>query len=174
MPKRAQYADDESRLREALFQMHEIAAESFRANLQGPAGETARAYLAAPRPQAGDRSSNSDWATPSAPGARFCACSNSAISPPRRSSRRGLARRRGDGSLYDSFRGRLMFPIHNEMGKVIAFGGRGLADDDGPKYLNSPDTPIYTKRVRWSSICTVPRRRSARRTARFWWKATWT
>src|ERR1035437_9541312 len=38
-----------------------------------------------------------------------------------------------------------MFPIHGETGKVIGFGGRALAADDNPKYLNSPETPIYTK-----------------------------
>src|ERR1035438_2291905 len=38
-----------------------------------------------------------------------------------------------------------MFPIHNEAGKTIAFGGRALAADDEPKYLNSPETPIYKK-----------------------------
>ena len=46
---------------------------------------------------------------------------------------------------YDAFRGRLMFPIHNESGKVIAFGGRAMQPDDQPKYLNSPETPIYRK-----------------------------
>ena len=56
-----------------------------------------------------------------------------------------LVRRRDDGSLYDSFRGRLMFPIHNESGKVIAFGGRAMRDEDQPKYLNSSETPIYRK-----------------------------
>jgi len=45
---------------------------------------------------------------------------------------------------YDRFRGRVIFPIFNLTGKVIAFGGRTLVDAD-PKYLNSPDTPIYTK-----------------------------
>jgi len=54
-------------------------------------------------------------------------------------------RRRDDGSLYDYFRGRLMFPIHNESGKVIGFGGRAMRDDDQPKYLNSPETPVYRK-----------------------------
>ncbi len=58
----------------------------------------------------------------------------------------GLLRRRDDGSgIYDAFRGRLMFPIHNESGKVIAFGGRAMRDEDQPKYLNSPETPIYRK-----------------------------
>jgi DNA primase len=50
-------------------------------------------------------------------------------------------------SLYSKFRNRIMFPITNEQGKVIAFTGRTLAVDEksGPKYLNSPETPIYSK-----------------------------
>jgi DNA primase len=50
-------------------------------------------------------------------------------------------------SLYSKFRNRVMFPITNEQGKVIAFTGRTLAADEksGPKYLNSPETPIYSK-----------------------------
>src|SRR5262249_51370690 len=45
----------------------------------------------------------------------------------------------------DRFRNRLMFPIHDEMGKVIAFGGRALAAEDEPKYLNSAESPLYKK-----------------------------
>src|SRR5271169_5418712 len=50
-------------------------------------------------------------------------------------------------ALYSKFRNRVMFPITNETGKVIAFTGRTLATDEksGPKYLNSPETPIYSK-----------------------------
>jgi DNA primase len=50
-------------------------------------------------------------------------------------------------SLYSKFRNRVMFPICNEQGKVIAFTGRTLATDEksAPKYLNSPETPIYSK-----------------------------
>ncbi|HEX6502964.1 MAG TPA: DNA primase [Terriglobales bacterium] len=50
-------------------------------------------------------------------------------------------------SMYSKFRNRVMFPIANEHGKVIAFTGRTLARDEksGPKYLNSPETPIYSK-----------------------------
>jgi DNA primase len=60
----------------------------------------------------------------------------------------GLVRKRTEGSGYfDSFRGRLMFPIHNESGKVIAFGGRAMRDEDQPKYLNSPETPVYRKDI---------------------------
>ncbi|MGP8246266.1 MAG: CHC2 zinc finger domain-containing protein, partial [Bryobacteraceae bacterium] len=46
MPKRSQYADDDSRMRAALFEMHELAAQTFRANLHASAGDAARAYLA--------------------------------------------------------------------------------------------------------------------------------
>ena len=56
----------------------------------------------------------------------------------------GLVGRDPNGRVYDRFRRRIMFPIANETGKVIAFGGRALGDDL-PKYLNSPETPIYTK-----------------------------
>ena len=56
----------------------------------------------------------------------------------------GLFSRDQGGRLYDKFRRRIMFPIANESGKVIAFGGRAMGDDM-PKYMNSPETPIYTK-----------------------------
>jgi len=50
----------------------------------------------------------------------------------------------GKGGNYDKFRHRIMFPIHDRRGRVIAFGGRALADD-GPKYLNSPETELFHK-----------------------------
>jgi DNA primase len=56
----------------------------------------------------------------------------------------GLISRDQSGRAYDRFRRRIMFPITNESGKVIAFGGRAMGDDT-PKYMNSPETPIYTK-----------------------------
>ncbi|UCF64608.1 MAG: DNA primase [bacterium] len=47
---------------------------------------------------------------------------------------------------YDRFRNRLLFPIHNLSGRIVAFGGRALGDDpNSPKYLNSPESPIYNK-----------------------------
>jgi DNA primase len=51
----------------------------------------------------------------------------------------------GGGDPYDRFRGRLMFPIEDVRGAVIAFGGRGLQPDAKPKYLNSSDTPLFHK-----------------------------
>jgi DNA primase len=58
----------------------------------------------------------------------------------------GLVLKRQDAPGYfDRFRGRLMFPIHSESGKIIAFAGRALAAGDEPKYLNSAETAIYRK-----------------------------
>ena len=51
----------------------------------------------------------------------------------------------GKSGEYDKFRHRVMFPIHDRRGRVIGFGGRALADDDGPKYLNSPETELFHK-----------------------------
>jgi DNA primase catalytic core len=56
----------------------------------------------------------------------------------------GLFSRDPNGRFFDRFRRRVTFPIANESGKIVAFGGRALGDDK-PKYLNSPETPIYTK-----------------------------
>lgn len=56
----------------------------------------------------------------------------------------GLVSRDQGGRLFDRFRRRIMFPIANESGKIVAYGGRALGDDM-PKYLNSPETPIYSK-----------------------------
>jgi DNA primase len=56
----------------------------------------------------------------------------------------GLFKKTQRGNLIDLFRGRLIFPIFDVLGRVVAFGGRVL-DDSLPKYINSPETPIYTK-----------------------------
>jgi len=56
----------------------------------------------------------------------------------------GLVSRDQSGRLFDRFRRRITFPISNESGKIVAFGCRALGDDQ-PKYLNSPETPIYSK-----------------------------
>ncbi len=56
----------------------------------------------------------------------------------------GLLRKNDAGKVYDYFRGRIQFPIHDYMGRVIGFGGRILGDGE-PKYLNSPETPLFHK-----------------------------
>jgi DNA primase len=55
-----------------------------------------------------------------------------------------VSRDQNGGRLFDRFRRRITFPISNESGKIVAFGARALGDDM-PKYLNSPETPIYSK-----------------------------
>lgn len=55
-----------------------------------------------------------------------------------------IVRKEGD-KKYDRFRGRVIFPIHNVSGKVVAFGARTLKKDDKPKYLNSPESDVYHK-----------------------------
>ncbi len=57
----------------------------------------------------------------------------------------GLFSKNDKGHIYDKFRDRVMFPIHDRRGRTIAFGGRVLQKDDGPKYLNSPETPLFHK-----------------------------
>lgn len=58
----------------------------------------------------------------------------------------GLILKKEEGKVYDRFRGRVMFPIHNLTGKVIAFGARILTNDKKqPKYINSPETEVYHK-----------------------------
>jgi len=57
----------------------------------------------------------------------------------------GLFVKNDRGDVYERFRRRLMFPIWNERGKTIAFGGRALATDAVPKYLNSAESPLYSK-----------------------------
>src|SRR2546423_3036844 len=57
----------------------------------------------------------------------------------------GLATRSREGRAIDRFRNRLMFPIHNQVGEAIGFGGRVLPGGQDPKYLNSPETKLYPK-----------------------------
>ena len=57
----------------------------------------------------------------------------------------GMLSKSDSGRVYDKFRDRVMFPIHDRRGRVIAFGGRVLEKEDGPKYLNSPETALFHK-----------------------------
>ena len=58
----------------------------------------------------------------------------------------GLIKKSEEGRIYDAFRNRIIFPIFSPSGRIIAFGGRSLEKDDSiPKYINSPDTPIFKK-----------------------------
>jgi DNA primase len=131
--------------REALVRIHEVAVEHYREQLESPAGSRIRHYLLTDR-----------GLTP-----ETIATLRLGYAPPARDVLRqrllkegfspaqlftsGLVSRRDDGSEFDRFRNRLMIPIARETGTVVAFGGRALDADQQPKYLNSPETPIYTK-----------------------------
>jgi DNA primase len=144
MPKRSEYADPETRLRGAVFQIQEIAQEAFREYLAAPAGAEARAYLekrgvtpdVAAQFGLGYADRSGRWLLRLLERHDFTA---------EQLEHSGLLAKREDGSFYDRFRHRLMFPIHSESGRVIGFGGRALDASDQPKYLNSADSPIYKK-----------------------------
>jgi len=133
----------ENQQRAALVEMHAQAAAFFARQLDDAAeGKVASAYLE-------DR--GLDRATIARFGLGFAPSSGDALLrqlkskyPEKLLEVSGLFSRDQSGRLYDRFRRRIMFPIANEAGKIIAFGGRAMGDDL-PKYLNSPETLIYSK-----------------------------
>jgi DNA primase len=145
LPKRMDQADADSRKRAGLYEAHEIAQRIYREALASPAGSQAREYLAhrGVTPKVAE-----EFGLGLSPrgGQVVTAALQKAGLTPRQLDASGLSLARNDGSGYfDRFRGRLMFPIHNESGQLIAYGGRALNDDDQPKYLNSSETEIYRK-----------------------------
>ncbi|MGA2328158.1 MAG: DNA primase [Bryobacteraceae bacterium] len=145
MPKRAEYSDPQTKLRAALYRMHEMARDLFRSALKSAQGAEARAYLA----KRGVAPSLIDefelgYAEPS--GHLLARAFEAEGFTGEQMEASGLVLKRQEGAgFFDRFRGRLMFPIHDEQAKIIAFGGRALAAGQDPKYLNSSDTEIYHK-----------------------------
>jgi DNA primase len=129
--------------RAALVAMHSAAATFFARHLMTTAeGKAARAYLL-------DRGLNDEAITRF--GLGFSPSGGDALLrglkqkyPEQLIEVSGLISRDANSRFYDRFRRRIMFPIANESGKIVAFGGRSLGDDM-PKYLNSPETLIYSK-----------------------------
>jgi DNA primase len=149
LPKQSLAGDEETRLRAALYEMHEIAFEHFRGNLAGRNGaasqsEKVRAYIAK-RGVAEAAVQQFGLGLADASGRALLRVLEQRGFKPEQLEVSGLVGRRDDGSFYDRFRNRLIFPIQNESGKVIAFGGRALDPEDKAKYLNSPETKIYKK-----------------------------
>lgn len=145
VPKHGAETDEETRRRASLFEMHEIAARLFRELLLSPAGQEARDYLSR-RGISPAVAEEFGLGLSDRSGQMLTRAFQRAGFPTELMEESGLVLRRNDGTgFYDRFRGRLMFPIHSESGKLIAFGGRALAPDEQPKYLNSPETPIYRK-----------------------------
>jgi len=138
------YADEDSKIRGALIAMHEAAQENFRTNLNSQAGDAARAYIGK-RGLAPETVEHFGLGYSDRSGRALLRILEQRGFSVAQMEQSGLVGKRQDGSLYDRFRNRLMFPIHDAMGKIIAFGGRALSPDDEPKYLNSPETTIYKK-----------------------------
>jgi len=76
-----------------------------------------------------------------------------------------LKRRDSDGAAYDAFRNRLIFPIQDQLGRVIAFGARRIDDADEPKYLNSPETRLFNKSATLYALNHAAKAIQAERTA---------
>jgi DNA primase len=142
--------DRQHETRRTLLQLHAEATEWFHENLvKSKIGATAREYL---KKRGIDRRIAHDWQLGFAPeswdafmtwaierGYRRSQILQSGLIKPRDENR-------PEGEAYDRFRGRIMFPIHNDVGEVIAFSGRVLEKEaEGAKYLNSPETPLFRK-----------------------------
>ena len=133
----------ENQRRAALVEMHREAQAFFAKQLEGtPEGKAARAYL---EDRGLDEAAIVRFGIGYAPsGGDLLLRHLKQRYPDPLLAASGLVSRDSSGRLFDRFRRRVMFPIANESGKVVAFGGRALGEDQ-PKYLNSPETPIYSK-----------------------------
>ncbi|MCC7126959.1 MAG: DNA primase [Acidobacteria bacterium] len=136
---------DEAAQRESLLKVHEVANAWFREQLASPPAARIREYLRDKRRLTDDTVARLQlgYAPPGRDNLRQHLLK--AGFPASLLQTSGLVSRRDDGSEVDRFRNRLMVPIARDTGSVIAFGGRALEADQVPKYLNSPETPIYTK-----------------------------
>ncbi|MFM8880255.1 MAG: DNA primase [Verrucomicrobiota bacterium] len=139
-------ARDQRSIKDQLLKLHEAITQRWQQCLAGEAaGQVAREYLErrgvppeavrefriGAAPEAWDDTVN--WAKSKGFAPELCETA-------------GLILRRDSGGWYDRFRGRLMFPICDEQGRVIAFSGRVLqGDEKQAKYVNSPETPIFSK-----------------------------
>ncbi len=134
----------EAGVREALLKIHEVAASYFREMLASPAGTRARQQLAdRDVPSQAIEQLGLGFAPSSRDGLKTRLLNQGFSQTLLLQS--GLVALRDNGDAIDRFRNRLMIPICRDTGSVIAFGGRAMEADQVPKYLNSPETPIYTK-----------------------------
>jgi DNA primase len=153
LPKREFSSPEEAagaRLRAKLLELHETATLWFEEQLRSPEGAIAREYLAGRglTPE-GIKTFRIGYA-PDSFNALRDRLSGMADSETLRASGLFASKEQGDGSqgpIYDRFRKRVVFPICNESGRVIAFTARTLETGDkaGAKYINSPETPLYSK-----------------------------
>jgi DNA primase len=139
-----------ARLRTKLLELHETATAWFEEQLRGPEGAVAREYLAGRGLTPEGIKTFRIGYSPDSFNALRDRLSGAADNETLRASGLFSSKEQGDGSLgpiYDRFRKRVMFPIASESGRVIAFTARTLETGDkaGAKYINSPETPLYSK-----------------------------
>ena len=144
LPARDPRAEARERERHSLYGVVEAAAAWFEAELAGPRGVAARRYLDA---RDVDEEARAHFRLGYAPDSRTALRTKLE----RDGVTEAMMREAGlviapedDRTPYDRFRGRVIFPICDRRGRVVAFGGRALGDGQ-PKYLNSPETPLFAK-----------------------------
>lgn len=129
-----------------IFEANELAQALYRESLREPEGKLARSYLV---------SRDFDGAAAEEFGIGFAPARWDAVAERLRKGRISgeiglqaglLAERKSGQGHYDRLRGRVTFPIQDVRGRVIGFGGRALEADQEPKYLNTPESPVFQKR----------------------------
>jgi DNA primase len=130
--------------RETLLKVHEVAAAWFREQLASNAGARIRRQIEGRGVSEATGAALGLGYAPNGRDPLKSALLQQGFSPAVLM-RAGLVVQRDDGTVVDRFRNRLMIPICRDTGSVIAFGGRAVDTDQQPKYLNSPETPIYSK-----------------------------
>jgi DNA primase len=145
LPKATPEAQQEEKKRRDLYDVVELAAKFFEGQLQRAIGETARAYLAK---RGFNQTTQAEFRMGFAPDSRDALKSHLAAAgiTERQMLDAGLLvePERG-GASYDRFRNRVIIPIQDGQGRIVAFGGRVLDAEAKPKYLNSPETSLFRK-----------------------------
>ncbi len=137
-------SDAESRRREMFVRMHEIAQNLFEKQLASPSGSVVRDYLAG---RGVSREVSKEFGLGFATGGNRLRqkFAKDGIDKEYYEGSGLIAKSREHPGFYDRFRDRLTFPIRNETGRIVAFGGRAVLREQQPKYLNSPETQVYHK-----------------------------
>ncbi len=132
--------------KDVLYRLHEqLAAFYHRTLMSHRSAKAARAYL---EERAIDEATARDYVlgyAPDQPGTLLKWAEKKEFTPRELEAAGVLVKSDRAGEYYERFRNRLMFPIRNEMDKVIGFSGRLLGEGRGGKYVNSPDTPLFHK-----------------------------
>ncbi len=143
LPEYSPGRPEEKGLKERLLEANTAAAGIFKVNLLGPSGRQALAYLDRRSISAATREEfGIGWAIPGRDVLSLELVKKGFTQ--QEVLQAGLAAQRENGGVTDRFRERVVFPISDVTGRVVAFGGRLLAEGE-PKYLNSPETPLYHK-----------------------------